>query len=100
MNFYKVYLRIFFLFSLLTASLASFGQITRVSGVITDAKTKQTLPYVGIATVDTLIPVTWDVNGKYAVQSSRKPFSKIKVTYVGYKAALIDIVPGKDQVIN
>ncbi|HVV55727.1 MAG TPA: DUF5686 family protein, partial [Mucilaginibacter sp.] len=73
--------------------------MTRVSGVVTDAKTRQTLPYVTIYTADSSAHATSSIDGKYVLQSS-KPFSQIRVSYVGYKPALLPVTPGQDQVLN
>jgi hypothetical protein len=96
MNYNRTLLSILFPICLLLSSVASYAQITKVSGVITDAKTKQTLPFVGVATADTSATTTSDVNGHYSIQSS-KPFSRIKVSYVGYKTAFLNVAPGKEQ---
>src|SRR5579862_7120101 len=96
MYYNRIFLRVFVSVCLLLSTFASFAQITKVSGVITDAKTKQTLPFVGVATADTSITVTSDANGHYSITSG-KSFSQIRVSYVGYKTALVNLTPGKEQ---
>ena len=95
----SIYLKIFVLTAFLFASIASFAQITKVSGVVIDAKTKQTLPYVTIGSDDGSIGVTSGEDGKYELQSD-KPFSKIIVSYVGYQQAELSVTPGQEQVLN
>ncbi|HEX3384327.1 MAG TPA: DUF5686 family protein, partial [Mucilaginibacter sp.] len=70
-----------------------------MSGVVTDAKTKQTLPFVVLKSGDSTILINSDADGKYVMQSTR-PFTKILVSYVGYQSASIDVKPGQEQVLN
>ncbi len=95
----SIYLKIFVLTAFFFSSLASFAQITKVSGLVIDAKTKQTLPFVTIGSEDGTIGVTSGEDGKYELQSD-KPFSKIIVSYVGYQQAEINITPGQEQILN
>src|SRR5579872_1578410 len=95
----SIYLKIFVLTAFLFSSIASLAQITKVSGVVIDAKTKQTLPYVTIGSDDGSVGVTSGEDGKYELQSD-KPFSKIIVSYVGYQQAELGITPGQEQVLN
>lgn len=99
MNFKIICLKIFVLALFLFSSSIVFAQITRVSGIVTDAKTKQTLPFVNISFVNSTAGVSSDEQGKYALQSET-PYSQIKITYVGYKSLILAITPGKDQVVN
>ncbi|MFB9844794.1 DUF5686 and carboxypeptidase-like regulatory domain-containing protein [Mucilaginibacter ginsenosidivorans] len=99
MNFRNIYLKLFVLTSFLLSSFVSFAQVTKVSGVVTDAKTKQTVPFATISSVDSTINVGADADGKYMLQTVR-PISRIKVTYVGYKTAILNVAQGQEQVIN
>ena len=99
MNFKNTYLKIFVLTFLLFSSLITFAQDTKVSGVVTDARTKQTLPFVNVFAGDSSVNVTSDDEGKYVLQSS-KPFRQIKVSYVGYKPITLTVVAGQEQTLN
>src|ERR1700712_1789663 len=102
MNCKSIYLHISAITLLLLSSLVGFAQqapVTKVTGVITDAKTKQTLPFVNIFAGDSTVNTTSDEDGKYTLQST-KAFSQIKISYVGYRPAALAVVPGQDQVIN
>ena len=99
MNFKNTYLKIFILTLFLIPSLVTLAQETKVSGVVTDTKTKQTLPFVNIFAADSSIHVTADNDGKYVLES-KKPFSQIKISYVGYKPITLNVIPGQEQVIN
>lgn len=99
MNFRNIYLKLFVLTSFLLSSFVSFAQVTKVSGVVTDAKTKQTVPFATISSIDSTVNVGADADGKYILQTVR-PISRIKVTYVGYKTAILNVAQGQEQVIN
>ncbi|MGZ3752433.1 MAG: carboxypeptidase-like regulatory domain-containing protein, partial [Mucilaginibacter sp.] len=99
MNCKSFHLKIFVLTLFLFSSLITFAQVTKVSGVITDAKTKQTLPFVNVFAGDSSVNVTADDEGKYVLQSN-KSFNQIKVSYVGYKPITINVAAGQEQIIN
>ncbi|MDB5136495.1 MAG: carboxypeptidase-like regulatory protein [Mucilaginibacter sp.] len=99
MNCKNIYLKIFVLTLFLLSSSIVFGQVTKVTGTVTDAKTKQTLPFVNISFVSSTIGVSSDNDGNYEIQSTQ-PYSQIKVTYVGYKPIFLPVIPNKEQVIN
>ncbi|HEY4196048.1 MAG TPA: carboxypeptidase-like regulatory domain-containing protein, partial [Mucilaginibacter sp.] len=101
MNCKSIYIKIFVLTLLVFSSAITFAQApaTRVTGVITDAKTKQTLPFVNVFAADSSVNVTADDEGKYVLQS-QKPFHQIKVSYVGYKPMVLNVNAGQDQVLN
>jgi len=80
----------------------SFGlkaQNTVVTGTITDAQSKQTLPFVSVSFPGTPIGVTSDKNGKYIISTS-KLYTQLKFSYVGYKTVVRTIISGRDQIIN
>jgi hypothetical protein len=99
MNCKSIYLKIFVLTLFLFSSLITFAQVTKVSGVVTDAKTKQTLPFVNVFAGDSSINITADEDGKYVLQSN-KPFNQIKISFVGYKPATLNVAPGQEQIVN
>lgn len=74
-------------------------QVTKVTGVVTDAKTKETLPFATVAIVNTKLVGITDQNGKFTV-SDNKPFDLIRVTSVGYSPVDVHVEPGKMQVMN
>ena len=91
----KPLLVIFFLFS----ASALFAQTTSVSGIVTDASNKQPLPYVTVTFSGSSIGGQTNLGGKYTISTTQQ-FSHIKVSFVGYKDAILAIIPGKAQVIN
>jgi len=86
------------LFLILSPALA-IAQVTKVSGVVSDAKTKETLPFATVSIVGTKLVGISDKDGKYTV-SDNKPFNTIRVSCVGYAPADIPVQPGKNQDID
>lgn len=87
------------LFIFIITTLSAFAQNTIVNGVVTDAKTKETLPYVTVSFVGGTQSVGSDNQGKFHI-SSKENYSQIKISYIGFKTAIRQIEPGKEQSIN
>lgn len=98
MSFKYGYKHLFFLLFLFVSTTLT-AQTTVVSGTVTDAANKQPLPYVTIAFTGSTIGVNSNNQGQFSI-STTQPYRQIKVSYIGYKDALITVVPGKEQVIN
>jgi hypothetical protein len=84
---------------LLLCTQALFAQATRVVGTVTDAATKETLPFVTVTIPGTNITVPTNIDGKYSIGSD-KPFTKIKASFLGYRETLVTVTPGQTQTIN
>ncbi len=91
--------KLFFLASFLLYNTILFAQTTVVSGTVTDAANKKTLPFVAVSFTGTTIGVNTDDKGKYSI-SSDKPVTQLKVSFLGYKDALLKVTPGTTQVLN
>jgi hypothetical protein len=87
------------LFIFLFCSVSVFAQNTIVSGTVTDANTRQPMPYVTVAFNTSNIGINTNDQGKYTIRTTQK-FTQIKATFVGYKPALLTIISGKEQVVN
>ena len=98
MNLEAPYKHLLFII-LLFISCSLFAQNTVVTGSITDATNKQALPFVSVAFIGSTIGVTTNNQGYYSLRST-KPYSQIKVSYVGFKDVVLNVTPGKEQVIN
>ncbi|SDT30980.1 CarboxypepD_reg-like domain-containing protein [Mucilaginibacter mallensis] len=97
-NFYK---RLFFLtFFLFLTSSFLFAQNTVITGVVTDAGNRQPLIAVTVSFPGTSIGTNTDAQGKFTVSTNIPTYDHIKISYVGYKEAILPVVPGKTQVIN
>jgi hypothetical protein len=99
MDFKRIYKSLFFLILFFSAS-ALYAQQTVITGTVTDAGNKQTLPSVSISFTGTTTGTTADVNGKYTLATSDQQLKQIKVTFLGYKDAFLTVEPGKTQTIN
>lgn len=75
------------------------AQTTLVKGVITDAKTGETLPFVSVVVPGTPIGTATDVDGKYILNVPAGK-NRIKFTYVGYVGVEKTVVVGTTQVVN
>ena len=91
--------KLFFLAFFLLYNTILFAQTTVVSGTVTDAATKKTLPFVTVSFTGTTIGTNTDDKGKYSI-TSVKPVSQVKVAFLGYKDALFSVTPGTTQVLN
>ena len=89
----------FLTFFLLVAGTL-FGQtITAVSGTVTDASTKRPLSYVTVAFLGTSIGANTDDHGRFSIKTTQT-VDHIRVSFVGYKDAVLAIVAGQTQTIN
>lgn len=79
--------------------LQASAQRTVVSGTITDAKDKSSLPYVTVSFKGSKIAAKTDADGKYEL-SSEVPYNQLQVDYVGYKTQILPVIPSINQTIN
>lgn len=89
----------FIFIALLFVSTTLAAQNTVVTGVVTDATNKKPLSYVTVSFTGSTIGTNTNDNGAFGLRSS-KPYTQLKITYLGYKDAVVAVVPGKEQVIN
>ncbi|NCD71506.1 DUF5686 and carboxypeptidase-like regulatory domain-containing protein [Mucilaginibacter agri] len=85
---------------LISTTLFAQAQNTVVRGTVTDAKTKETLPYVTVVFAGSTQGISTDNNGKFTITTSNATYNQIKVSFVGYKTVVRAIEPGKEQTIN
>lgn len=83
---------------LLSVHQLAFGQQTQVSGVVTDAATKETLPYVSYLIQGTEKGGRTDADGKYNITVDGAV--TLKFSYVGYKPQVRTVKAGVSQVFN
>ncbi|OKS88544.1 DUF5686 and carboxypeptidase-like regulatory domain-containing protein [Mucilaginibacter polytrichastri] len=72
---------------------------TVIKGVITDAKTKETLPAVTVTFVGTTIGVSADNNGNYLLKGNGAN-TQVKFSFIGYKSVFVTLTPGQELVKN
>jgi hypothetical protein len=101
MDFKSLYRKLLLLAFTLIYTTTLFAQATRVTGVVTDGDTKnnEPMPFVTVGFAGTTIAGPTDNDGRYSL-SSNKPYTQIKASFLGYKDVIINIVPGKAQVVN
>lgn len=91
--------RTIFLSLAVVFSAAAVKAQTVVSGVVTDAKSHETLPYVTISFIGGKQGVASDAQGRFRIASSGN-YTRLQVSYVGYKTVVKEVEPGKTQVTN
>jgi hypothetical protein len=70
-----------------------------IKGTVTDAKTKQALPFVNIVFVGKNIGTITDYDGNYHI-STQWASGELQASFVGYKKLIKPLGPGKSQTIN
>ena len=96
----KLFTKITFILLILTGSYHSiYAQSTIVKGTVTDAKTKEALPFVTVGFAGSSQGAATDNSGRYTIKTNDQ-FQQIRITYVGYKTVFKNIEPGKEQTIN
>ncbi|MBK1440049.1 carboxypeptidase-like regulatory domain-containing protein [Parapedobacter sp. ISTM3] len=80
---------------------AAYGQVTTISGVITDKVTKETLPYVSVSVVGGLVGTGTSANedGRYEIKLPQG-YTKLRFSYIGYLPVDVDVTSREDQTIN
>jgi hypothetical protein len=86
------------LFLLLLSSTVS-GQVTKVMGVVTDAETKEPIPFVNVYFYGTTIGVTSDFNGQFSIETLT-PSDSLMASYMGYEPQSRIVYKGRFQEIK
>ncbi|MDF2432667.1 MAG: hypothetical protein JWP44_2298 [Mucilaginibacter sp.] len=90
---------ILLLLVLLSTTLFVYAQNTVIKGTVTDARTHETMPSVTVSFEGTNIGQSSDNQGNYLLNGDGN-FSRIRVSFIGYKTIFKDIIPGKAQVVD
>jgi len=88
--------RLFMLTFGIMMSLVVLGQQVRVSGTVTDAADRQTLPGVNVVVKGTLTGTITGVNGEYSLMA--KPGDVLVFTFIGYLPQ--EVAVGEGNVVN
>ncbi len=88
--------RLFMLTFGIMMSLVVFGQQVRVSGTVTDAADRQTLPGVNVVVRGTLTGTITGANGEYSLMAA--PGDVLVFTFIGYLPQ--EVTVGESNVIN
>ncbi len=87
------------LFALLLLAMSGFSQKTIVKGVVKDAKTGESLPFVNVVFQGSKIGTTTDIDGKYYLETYY-PSDSLICSFVGYQKASRKINRDISQVVN
>lgn len=83
----------------LVINLSTEGQSTKIRGKVTDAQTKELLPFVNIFLKGTNQRTITDYNGEFYIET-RMPVDTLVVTYMGYKRQKYYVKKNQYQEIN
>jgi hypothetical protein len=75
------------------------AQVTKIMGTITDAETKEPLPFVNIIIVGTTVGTLTDFSGNYAIET-KSTGDSIRFSMMGYRAATRKITLHQFQTID
>lgn len=84
-------------------SIASYAQTGKISGVVSDKKTGETLIGVSVKIAGTNKGISTDVDGRYAITALASGKYTLQVSYVGYSTKEIsdvDVTGGKAVTLN
>ncbi len=83
---------------LLLLSLIAFtiSAQTTITGIVTDAKDKDPLPYVTLLFKGTSIITRTDVDGKFRI-STNENHTQLQFSFVGYSTKIVEVKPGETQ---
>lgn len=90
---------LFVLVAVLLLGRTTVAQTTRITGTVTDAVTRETLPFVNIAFINSRIGTTSDIDGRYSIDTYYATDS-IRASSVGYVARSFAVRKDKAQVID
>lgn len=86
------YVMVLILGSALSLSASAQGTATEsITGTVIDANNNETLPYATVVIMGTTIGAVTDFNGVYEILHPPLGDHKLKCTFVGYKAQIVDI---------
>lgn len=90
---------LYWLLVLLGVPTAALAQFTTIRGVVTDAKTKEKLPFVSVSVPQAAIGTNTDQDGEYTLQVPAQ-YTSLVYTYLGYRAVTKTFTAGQSQTIN
>lgn len=95
----SITVRFIILLAMVLPGFQSYAQQTAVNGTVTDASTKETIPYASFIITGSGKGGRTDADGKYNITISGN-YTQLKFSYIGYKSQLKTIKPGQAQTIN
>lgn len=95
----KLTYRFALVFSIMAAALQVSAQSTVVTGIVSDARDKDPLPYVTVLFSGSKLITRTDVDGKFSI-SAPDAQTKLQFSFVGYSTKIVTIRPGETQHID
>lgn len=80
-------------------SVTLFSQKTVVSGVVTDALTGETLPFVNLIFKNSKVGTSTDLDGKYRIETYY-PTDSLQASFIGFKPLAKKVKRDVSQVVN
>jgi Family of unknown function (DUF5686)/CarboxypepD_reg-like domain len=99
MNFKHIYKKLSLICFFIFYASIILAQKTIVSGTVTDAKNKKTLPFVSVAALGSSQGVSSNNDGRYHITLADTA-AKLKFSYIGYQDFIVKLKAGVEQVIN
>jgi hypothetical protein len=90
---------LYWLLVLFGVPTAAWAQVTTIRGVVTDAKTKEKLPFVSVSVPQAAIGTNTDQDGEYTLQVPAQ-YTSVVYTYLGYRSVNKTFTAGQSQTIN
>jgi len=90
---------LYWLLVLLGVPAAAHAQATLIHGVVTDAKTKEKLPFVSVSVPQAAVGTNTDQDGHYTLQVPAQ-YTSLAFTYLGYRTMLKNFTPGQSLEID
>lgn len=84
---------------LLSTATPALAQYTTIRGVVTDAKTREKLPFVSVAVPQAALGTNTDESGHYTLQVPTQ-YASLVFSYLGYRTVTKTFTPGAAQEIN
>jgi hypothetical protein len=84
---------------LLAVPATAWAQYTTIRGVVTDAKTKEKLPFVSVAVPQAALGTNTDEGGRFTLQVPVQ-YTSLVFSYLGYRTVTKTFTAGQPQEIN
>src|SRR5674476_477668 len=91
--------KILLLFVIFSLPVLCFAQLTKLTGIVKDAATGETLPLASVVFKGTTIGTNCDLDGKFSLETKNAKDSLV-FSMIGYKPKIVSVVKFKFQVIN
>ncbi len=97
---FKKYIKFLYISLACLWSISVQAQSTVITGTVTDAATRQPLSFVTVSFQGTTTGASTNDNGKYSLTTTNTSYTKLQVSFVGYRTAVYTITPGKSQQLD